>query len=51
MDAAPNVEISIHSRLGHEKATQASIVESKSLQHKNKRIRFMKEKNQCMLIN
>ncbi|WVY95975.1 hypothetical protein V8G54_028126 [Vigna mungo] len=31
MVAAPNVEISILSRLGHEKATQASIVESKSL--------------------
>jgi len=45
MVAASNVEISILSRLGHEKATQASIVESKSLQHNNKHVRFMKEKN------
>lgn len=32
---ASDIEISINSKLGHEKAMQASIVESISLQHHN----------------
>lgn len=44
MVAVSNVKISIHSRLGHEKAMQANIVESKSLQHNNKQVRFIQEK-------
>lgn len=34
---ASDIEISINSKLGHEKAMQASIVESISLQHHNQK--------------
>lgn len=44
MIAASNVKIFIHSRLGHEKAMQANIVESKSLQRNNRLDSYKKKK-------